>query len=635
MAYRVEPNNDIVISGFEKGIGDSPYTGLFDAKSVVLDSVPGEAPVNFSTQSVTQAASYSNLTATANGDGLTVTVTGMSGAQVEVGQAVLVSNSSISGLTNGTFVYVYVHNTPGQITFTSSYYNGSALAIGNTGTANLATIDPNRPKFFANSNLGATGSNFMLDANGRVWTDAQTTQGGGGTSPTNSWTYVGNTLASDSNGNGLSYWRTINSTAPGDWDGWLFVFRDGHIDYLNVNRVNNGSAGNFPSNNATFTYGWNPTTGTTGVTSPYLTGNPIAGCPHNATGANNVIAPDGNLYFCDYYTMGKIQQTDIVTPVNFSPTNNTTYIYTHAHNLPITEMATCISPLGNDFLIGGRFNQAYLWNGVDQLTITTTIPLAEPYVHNIVTVNTNAFLFVGNRGNIYLTNGAQANVYRKVPDHISNTISPYFAWGGATYQKGKLYFGVYAMDNAQNAIVGYGGVWAINLTTEAMYLAHQLSYGDYSGYPTAMFSVPPILDAGGGVPTDPAGSGLLIGWSATNFGIDKTISTPYTGGQAYVISDLIPIGTLLKPITPSQVEYKLSAPLLSGESVQLLITSALASGTNPTFTNLGTSSGDGSKVSDNFPTQLQNLQWIMIKAVLTAKSSSPSYNRLTEIRIIP
>jgi hypothetical protein len=639
MSYRVEESTgDIIISGFDKGIGESPYAGLTDAKSVNIGSVPGEASVNFATQLVTSAATYATLTATAFGDGQTVTVTGLNNNSfVEQNQAISVTSSSISGLTTGTLYYVQlaVKDTPTQerMKFTLAYGSSAVATIGTTGTAAIATIDVARPKFHANSNLGDSGSNFVLDSAGRVWSDAVLTTGGTDITATSSWTYTGNTVFSGQNGeassgNGLVYWRTANATKTGDWDGWLFVFRDGFIDYSNVNGVVNATA---QSNLGTYVYGWNPATGTTAVATAYLTGRQISACPHNA-----IVGPDGNLYFCDYFTMKKIQQTNIVAPVTFSPTNTASYIYTDAHNLPTSELATCITPLGDNFFIGGRGYQGYVWNGVDQLTYTNAILFAEPYIYNAVGVNTNVYAQVGNRGNIYITNGAQANVWKKVPDHLSGTVEPYFSWGGLTYQKGKLYFSAYVSDNAQTAVSGYGGVWGVDLTSEAMWLSNQLSYGSYSGYASMIAAVPPSLNLPTGLPNQPAGTGLIVGWvNGASYGIDTSKVAPYTGGQSYVISDAIPIGTLLKPKIGHQFEYKLATPLLSTETVQLSVATTLSDALSGTFTSAGTTSGSTTAtiLSDNFASPVDPSQWIFVKATLTSRASSPSYNRLTEIRI--
>ena len=48
MIKQEKGTNDIVISGFEQGIGDDPYTGISDIRNINLISIPKEASVNFS-----------------------------------------------------------------------------------------------------------------------------------------------------------------------------------------------------------------------------------------------------------------------------------------------------------------------------------------------------------------------------------------------------------------------------------------------------------------------------------------------------------------------------------------------------------------------------------------------------------
>ena len=634
MAYQIDPTSgDIIIGGFEKGIGDSPYTGLVDAKSVNLSGVPGEASVNFSTASVNTANPYAGVSAAAQGDGFAITLTGLtSNTFLETGQAFTLASSNITNATSGTLFYIQaaskISPTSQNIDLATTY-GGGAIAIGTTGTATLTTINMSSPKFLTNVNQGKSfGSgtgNFMIDSAGRVWSDFILTSGGSSIPSTSSWTYTGNLVnQGDANGNGMVYWRTSNATAVGDWDGWLLVFRDGEIDYCNINGVNGGTSYH---HEGVYTYGWNPATGATGQTL-YLSGSKIGACPHNA-----IVGPDGRIYFVDYFNIRKIFQTDLVTPTSFLPGTTSTFTYTTYNLLPINDIATCISPLGTDMLIGGLYNQAYKWNTTSNL-ITNPILLAESYVSSIVTINTNAYIFCGNRGNIYITNGSQANVFKKVPDHISGTAEPYFIWGGTTYNKNRLYFGVYAMDNAGNALSGYGGVWVLDVNTQAIWLSNQLSYGAYTGYATAFLTVPPAPLFVVATPqvTEPAGVGFWAGWSNSgSYGVDKTVSTPYTGSQSYVISDMIPIGTLLKPTTPLQVEFKLAKPLLTGEIVELQVATDLSS----SFTSAVIVNGDGSLVSGNsqgFP--IQEAQWLQVKAILTGISSSPSYNRLTQLRIV-
>lgn len=635
--YQVEQSGDIVISGFEQGIGDSPYAGLTDLKSVDIGSTPGEVSTTFSTQSVTQTKSYTNQTITADGAGnLQITVSGSQGDFLENGQAIYVSASTISGFTQATYYYIIASSNQGsgveKFSVTSLAYGTTAtLTVGNTGTATYSTVDVARPKFFVTSSNGESGTNFLLDSSGRLWSDTHPTTGGTSINSTSSWTYAGNTVAADSNGNGLVYWRANGSLTgggiPGDFDGWLFIFRDGFIDYSNVNGRNAGTNYN---HTGTYTYGWNPATGSTTGTG-YLNGQAISACPHNA-----IVGPNGVLFFCDSYSIKSIQQADTLTPTAFNPSTPSTYFYNNAYPIPINEIATCIAPLGLDYIIGGRGSQAYVWNGLDAQGFTNPILLAESYVTNIVTVNTNAYIFCGNRGNIYVTNGAQANPWKKIPDHLSGTIQPYFTWGGATFLKNKIYFGVYATNNAGTALTGYGGLWCVDVDTGAMSLSNQLSYATYAGYPTALLSIPPIPNFPTGNPTQPTGVGLFIGWSpdgsSTSCGIDKTIGTPYSSNQSYVVSELIPVGTLLKPTAALQLEYKLSTPLLSTETIQLLANSTL----NGTFTSAGTTSGTTAAtiISDNFPNPLGAVQWMSVKAIMNSRNVSPSYCRIKEIRIV-
>ena len=112
--------------------------------------------------------------------------------------------------------------------------------------------------------------------------------------------------------------------------------------------------------------------------------------------------------------------------------------------LPTTDVAQCLSFVNEYLLIGGKFNIIYPWdlNPEDNTWSNPLILLPETNISNIVTVGNNAYIFAGNRGNIYITNGSQASLFKKLPDHLSGGVEPLYAWGGATYNKNRLYFGV-------------------------------------------------------------------------------------------------------------------------------------------------------------------------------------------------
>ncbi len=623
MAYSFDStDNSIVISGFEKGIAPSPYLGISNLQNVNIDTVPGEASVAFSTQSMTQAPAYSAVLITSNGDGSYVNFADNDMPALETAQAFYVSTSSITGISAGTSVHwvnTVIHNigVTSTMTITNSY-GGSLQGIGTTGTAVLYTFNVARPKF---TEITPDGYNYMIDANGQVWSDYVKT----GT--TNSMTFTGNYKSNSgnspdtgANGNGMVYWRSTNpSLKIGDWDGYLFIFRDGFIDYSNIDGISNG----IPYHHVgTWIYGWNPSNSTTGNSTAYLIGQSIGACPHNA-----IEGPDGRVYFCDQYNIEKIFQTSFATA--FNPTAGSTYTYTTYNLLPIDNIATCISPLGTGMLIGSVKNQAYSWDTTSNV-VSYPILLAEAYVSNIVTVNTNAYIFAGNTGRIYLTNGSQANEWIKIPDHISNTVAPFYQWGGADYARNCLLFSVNVTNNAGTLLSGYGGIWSVNLSSKALSLLNQLSYKTFLGYaPTITTQIPRYTVSQ--LPIEPVGIGYIAGWydGASGYGVDKTITAPYSGtSYAIVETDLIPIGTYNIPRNNTYVEYKLSTPLVGGESITLNYRSVYGT----TWGLIGTDNAIGN-FSNTFNSPWANLNWLQIQALLTSTGTTPSYVRLQQIRI--
>jgi hypothetical protein len=268
---------------------------------------------------------------------------------------------------------------------------------------------------------------------------------------------------------------------------------------------------------------------------------------------------------------------------------------------------------------------------------TNLIYIPESDVRNIVTAKQSIYIFAGLRGKIYISNGSAADLFAKVPDHISGTVQPQLGWGAAIYHQNQLYFGVFNGTSNPFGSNKYGGIWGLDIDTGAMYLQNVLSDGSYAGY------VPLLGKMGEG---EFAGYGLYAGWwdSSLSSGLDVSVSTPYTGGQSIIVSDLIPVGTLLAPMTASQVEFKTSMPLATGESVQLQMASSLYDYANGNFTNLGTTVGsappyttsDGTNpqiLSGNFPITVQKQQWLLVKTILTSKATTPTYCRLTQLRV--
>jgi hypothetical protein len=527
-----------------------------------------------------------------------VTGTGLNIDQWQAIQFSVISDAT-KGIALNTTYYVFF---PAGQSNTFQLYSDYALttlvnitADGLTGT--WATVNMSIPKYFTYDGTYY----WMIDSAGLVWSNTHVTN-------FNSWwTYSGNKANNKSGGNGIVY-----------YGGFIFVFSGGSIDYC-------------PISTGVWVYQWAWLAGTAGS----WNANPTDRFKSNALATIHeaMVGTDNRVYFVDGSWIGAFYQTAVGTA--FNPADIATYTAQQTMPLPITDTAQCITQMGTNIYIGGTKNVIYPW---DRFSSTNSYPIqiAEFNIVKLVTVNTNVFIFTGNRGRIYYTNGTNAQLYKKIPDHLSGTVEPYYIWGGVCSNKNQLYFSAYATDNAGTAIVAYGGVWAIDLDTKAIRLTNKLSYGTYGGYSTSMipdFAVSSVV----GTP-NPTGSGFFIGWNsgASTYGVDKTVGTPYVSGEAYVDSDLVPIGTYLKPTTNGRVEFKLSVPMVTGERVQLLYRqkfsdsfTAITGGTFSYSSATGAINYAGVCQSVNF----QNSQWIQIRAILTSTASTPSYCRLTELRL--
>lgn len=648
MSYVINPEDgDIIIGGFDKGIGASPYVGLTDVKNVNVTTIPGEASVAFKTSSVSQAPVYTNIIINQTGISNVYSTT-QATLGLEDNQAISISASTITGLNTGsTPLYITSSSAGGGTTtfsLTQTYGGGAGFITGTSGQATLSVVPmifgPRgalTKNYFAESRAQSGGTSatilahWVADSNGRVWSDTVTTQGGGATA-TNSWTYTGNTIdATDSRGNGLVY---FGSQGTNGVDGWLFLFRRAQIDYLKV--IADGTA--IAPSVLSWVYGWKPSTGTINE-SGYLTKTNVYGSTapfsHEA-----IITPGGFggfVNYCDSYNIGQFSQASRATP--FNPQGLTTYNFATFGILPTTDVAQCLSYFGANMLIGGIQNLVYPWDLVSSNPQSPLIVLPENNTTSIVTGANSAYIFAGNTGRIYITNGSNANLWKKVPDHISGAVQPILAWGGTTYGRNKLLFGLFTSQGGAAPLIAansnYGGVWAVDLESNAMYVSNILSDGVYTGYPSGIFpfTTGDTLAGYGFYAASTPDSSVLSPGS-----VNVTVNTPYSGTQAVIVSDLIPIGTAFQPTTPAQFEYKLSMPLLVNESLELQIGSSLADYVNNTFTSLGTTTGSGTAttgtiISDLFPNVRQNMQWLLVKAILTSTATSPSYVRLTGIRV--
>jgi len=609
MAYRLEQEPDgkesIVIDGFQEGIADDPYQGLSDVRNVNIITIPGEASVNFQTYKSSPGSASTTFTANTSNDQLTVTSTTNLGNYSAV--TLTTTGTLPAPLATGT-TYWLGSQSASTFKIYSSPNISSAIDITTTGTGThtLTQVTMGKPRYFSSTQFPGLASNqVLLDTNGRAWFHLVPASG-----RTFSWIYLGNTqFPTIANTQGLGIYTASDLATS-----YIFVLRDHTIDYLKVNGT--PFLGLFGS----WVYGWNPDTGGSGANK--LNNDSI----HEA-----LVGQDNVFYYCDGNYLGSFFENPNQV---FDPTTPATYTWARrALALPNNDVAQCLAELGVNLLVGGFKNAIYPWDRIST-SFTYPILIADTNIVRMLTVNTNTYIFAGNRGRIYITNGSQAQLYRKVPDHLTGTVEPYYTWGGSTFLKNQIYFSFSTTTNSGTDINTMGGVWAVDLDTKAIRLTNELSYGTYAGLASAIEAN--LVSSS----TVAGGAGLLIGWSdgAGGTGADDTTSpdstigsNAYSNGEAYIDSDLIPIGSYLKRKQFSQIEYKLTRPLVSGESISIsfrdIFNTPLTGYTTVLTDNTaGNYSGVG-------PVNFSTVQWAQFRTNLTSTATSPSYVRLKEIRI--
>ena len=314
---------------------------------------------------------------------------------------------------------------------------------------------------------------------------------------------------------------------------------------------------------------------------------------------------------------------------------------TEALALPYDDFSNCLGQFsqggGLSLAVGTTANNVYFWTPSTSAPYAV-LPLPENNTHRLLNVDNTIYAFAGNKGNIYVANGSQLAGALTVPDYIANpngtNQDPWFTWGDSMFLRGRVWFSIQDQ-HAGNTTGNCGGVWSFTPTQNLflgqdqgvqLHLENQSSYATYNGVCDVLL---PSQNQQANGPQ--YWSAWSSDYSAPTYGIDFSGTVPYNTSQyGQIDTDIINVGTILTPYTPQNVEYKLSRPLASGESIELQIRPDLTS----SFISLGTDSGAGD-LAFRFPAILQNLQWMQFRVKLTSTSSSPSYLPLNELRIRP
>lgn len=350
-------------------------------------------------------------------------------------------------------------------------------------------------------------------------------------------------------------------------------------------------------------------------------------------GSALTITTVGTSYFTTFYPYGEQENT--------ANTDVTLFTFTQQRlNLPVFERIQCMVEIGNTLLIGGRTNALYPWNQVNALP-SDIITLPESDVVSLLNVNNMAYIFAGNKGNVYITNNSSASLVLKVPDYCAGVpgtpltyIEPVFTWGDSAFIRGRVYFSI--LDQTSTKAGNCGGIWSFvppqnfsfnQDTGVALRLENQNSYGSYNGVASILIANEEQNAVSPQYWTSWQNSYSIA--TSTAFGIDQTDDIPAT---TYVIeTDLLPTATFLTKKTFAQTEFKLTTPLASGDSVALYWrVNSTAAWT--AFTNQINESAN--LISGYYTQNLQATQWLQLRAVVTTNgTATSSFGRMSEMRV--
>lgn len=669
MAYRYEKNPingeyDLVIDGWEKGIASSPFKGIGNIRNLNIKYYEGVAYVNYKRQActITGGTMANPLYACQSPAG--IIYISDSNRQIWKQSAVngstfalLTGNSALFDITGIAFWNNYLLSLcdglieicgdgTGDAAVTSSNWNGGSTASTNftVTIATPAVFTANNHGLVAGDNVrfttsGAlptglsTGTNYYVIAGGLTANtfEVSATVGGaaintsGSQSGTHSFTVargvwpiknlVSLTLTAIPAGGAtsatLSSYTDAGGVSRSVWNGPTGIYGlafSGTNQIVSVSMVQGSDvlswtpALNTASNSTTvFLFFNGNTSSTSGVQHPSL-----------------IAANDGNLYFCNGSNIASLK---LALNQIFDKTNSDTYDFTYnVLALPPTETATWLMELTSQLIVAGKY-RLYPWDFTSTFW-NNPVPLDESMVKGINILN-NLYIFAGNKGNIYISNGYSISRYAKLPDYIAGVVDPSWNIGGIMQHRQRLCFQATAKNGQTNAVI-LQGTFSLDLDTAALNMEAQ--------------------NSGGLAPTGLIATGVLIddnslsinydkyysAYGATTNSIDFNDTTLWSGSEPLIETDIIPVGTFFQSKTFRSAEFKLDQPLQSGDSISLYFRPSLSD----SYTLIGTTTT--AVLSEGFPSvSIEKMQWAQFKVTMTcnATATSSSFNRLREIRI--
>lgn len=399
----------LTIKDFQNGVADSPHLGIGLMRNLNIEAFPGAVTVSM--QPAASILIVPTQTFTANAGTDICTAAGTISASFFTYAAVQFSTTGTlpAGLSPST-TYFLIKVTNSTFRVATSWANADSgtyidITDAGTGVHTMTPISPGTIKWIVKD--PRSSYYYALDSLGQVWHARGLPS---------FYLLTGNSTTNAS-GNGLALFATSDASAT-----YLFVFRNAKIDVINV-------FGDSNLNSPSWTTNWQSLNTTAGSSTEHYA----------------LVGQDNIIYACDTRYIASIQEK---AGQVFDPSNSATYTYNNqALALPQNEVAKCLAEQGINLLIGGlSFNKIYPW---DRNAISYNLPLLVPEIgiYRMVNLGNQVFVFAGQKGNVYTSQGTYVKFFKKIPEYISNnvatTISTNFVtWGDARIKNGAVVFGM-------------------------------------------------------------------------------------------------------------------------------------------------------------------------------------------------
>lgn len=356
--------------------------------------------------------------------------------------------------------------------------------------------------------------------------------------------------------------------------------------------------------------------------------------PSSAINRAHVSKVDGNLYFSNGNWIGRLQSSPNANS-KFNLGIPSSYSVGYAPVGLVNKQDTVIdmTDLRGQMIIAGN-QDIYPWDYVSAQPSAPS-PIGEQIVR-ITNLLNNIYITAGQKGNVYASNGASAQILYKIPDYIAGVIDPVWTWGDMMIHRGRLYLQALAQNTSGTNLLQ--GIFSFNVsatlvtdvqTAGAFTMEAQNSNG----------LIPASGTTGAGllIDNEPSSNGQDSYYSVYSIGastgaIDYNNTTLWVNFEPTIETDIIPIGTFLAKKTLAQIEFKLDRPMVSGDQIKLYIRQSLSD----SYVAVGTTTGTtftNQQLSDVGITNGFQWQWVQLKAQFKCAGSGSSFIPLREIRI--